>query len=98
MKDTTGSLEVGILAKGRKEYTKYLETGAKLTPQGAIRANCYQCMGGYEDGKVDCGITHCPLHPYMPYRKMEQTHPKKERTEKQREADGKLALRSRGAR
>ena len=34
----------------------------------AILAKCYDCMGFYEDGTMDCGCSDCPLHFWMPYR------------------------------
>lgn len=33
-----------------------------------MRAKCHDCMGGYVDGgRDDCGVTACPLYPWMPY-------------------------------
>lgn len=55
-----------ILAKGKKELLKHLR-GERLTSTEAIKARCYECMGGYGDNKVDCMISACPLHPMMPY-------------------------------
>jgi len=37
----------------------------------AIQWQCHQCMGEYQDGKVDCEITYCSLYEWMPYRKLE---------------------------
>lgn len=54
--------------QGRKELAKHLQ-GKRTTPQGAMRAKCYECMGYYADGAVDCGIQDCPIYPWMPYRK-----------------------------
>ena len=59
----------GKTAKGKNEYLSYLEHNTKLPPKQAILAQCYQCLGCYADGKVDCEIPDCPLYPYMPYRK-----------------------------
>ena len=39
----------------------------KPTRALAIRAQCHECMGGYIDGRVDCGSTKCSLYPWMPY-------------------------------
>ena len=61
-------LEVGISAKGKNELIKHL-TGKRLTRGQAILAKCYDCMGGFNDGKQDCEITECSLYPFMPYRK-----------------------------
>ncbi|MEW6586256.1 MAG: hypothetical protein AB1442_11685 [Nitrospirota bacterium] len=42
--------------------------GNPLQRGQAIRARCYDCMGDYADGKVDCLMPMCPLYGYMPYR------------------------------
>ena len=62
-----GDVMKGIRAVGRKELSRHLE-GKRLTSRQAIYGKCYDCMGGYIDGRVDCGIKRCSLHPYMPYR------------------------------
>ena len=59
--------EDGMLAKGKKELLSHLE-GRNITQKQSIVAMCYDCMGYYADGKQDCGVTSCPLHPFMPYR------------------------------
>jgi hypothetical protein len=56
----------GKMAKGKKELIKYLE-GGRLTLKQAVNARCYDCMGFYADGKVDCNMPHCSLHPFMPH-------------------------------
>ena len=56
----------GKTAKGKKELIKYLE-GGRLTLKQAVNARCYDCAGFYADGKVDCNMPHCSLHPFMPY-------------------------------
>ena len=84
----------GKTAKGKNEYLSYLEHSMKLPPKQAILAQCYQCLGCYADGKVDCEIPDCPLYPYMPYRKgVEKV--KRVMSEKQQESLRKLvSLRS----
>ena len=57
---------IGISARGRKELENHL-AGKRLTAKQAAYAKCYDCMGGFVDGKVDCGVTGCPLYGYMPY-------------------------------
>lgn len=57
----------GLSAKGRREVLKHLD-GGRLTMKQMIQAKCYDCMGFYADGKVDCKIPSCPLYPVMPYR------------------------------
>ena len=54
-------------AMGRREFLRSLE-GVKLSFKQACIAKCYDCMSYYEDGKVDCLITDCPLYLFMPYR------------------------------
>ena len=56
-------------AKGNKELIKYLN-GGKLSPKQMILAKCFECMGNYADGKVDCALNDCPLYPMMPYGKL----------------------------
>jgi hypothetical protein len=58
---------IGIKAQGRQELKKHL-AGTKLTRGEAILGKCYDCMGGYADGKMDCLLSDCPLYNYMPYR------------------------------
>ena len=43
----------------------------KVTPHQAILLQCHECLGYYRDGKSDCGVQHCPLYTWMPYRKLE---------------------------
>lgn len=56
----------GKTARGQKELLKHL-AGGKLTFKQAIYAKCYECCGYFSDGKIDCNMQHCPLHPFMPY-------------------------------
>lgn len=66
--DTLRDVErYGKRAVGRSEFCDYLR-GGKLTRGEAIRAKCYDCMGFYRDGLVDCEIQRCPLYPYRSYR------------------------------
>ena len=66
MSDLKGLVRNGMLAQGRNEIQKYLD-GKRLTQKQAIKSKCYDCMGGYADGKVDCKIKDCTLYPFMPY-------------------------------
>jgi len=61
----------GIKAKGRKELLRYHKE-ERLTYKQAILACCYECMGGYTDGKYSCGVRGCPLYPFMPYREVDK--------------------------
>ncbi len=57
----------GIMAVGKRAIEKHA-AGKRLTYKNAGLAKCYECMGGYVDGRFDCRIPDCPLHPSMPYR------------------------------
>ena len=57
----------GMAARGRKDLIRHFE-GKPLQRGQAIRAKCYDCMGYYADGRVDCLIPTCPLHGFMFYR------------------------------
>lgn len=63
-----GVIALGITAQGRNELIAHRE-GRKLTRGQAIKAKCYECAGGFTDGKADCAIPHCPLYSFMAYRK-----------------------------
>jgi hypothetical protein len=57
-----------------KHYQGYLEIkkhlgGELLTMKNGIKAKCYDCMGFYEDGAIDCKVPTCPLYNFMPYNK-----------------------------
>jgi hypothetical protein len=61
------TVESSPLAKGKNEYLRYLN-GKNITKSEAILGNCYLCIGYASDGKCDCKMPLCPLHPWMPYR------------------------------
>lgn len=56
-----------IQARGKGELQKHL-AGKKIIRSQATLAFCFDCMGGYSDGKQSCEIPKCPLYPWMPYR------------------------------
>lgn len=56
-----------IKSAGNSLYLKYLK-GERLTHLQLINAKCAECTAGFADGRVDCKITTCLLHQYMPYR------------------------------
>lgn len=56
----------GKTARGQKELIKHL-SGERLTLKQAVNAHCYGCCGYFSDGKVDCMMNACPLHPFMTY-------------------------------
>ena len=58
--------QYGKTARGKNELLKHL-SGQRLTLKQAVLAHCYDCAGYYADGKVDCNMPHCPLHPFMAY-------------------------------
>jgi hypothetical protein len=47
------------------------EVMAKVTFRNAILLQCHQCMGFYQEGKIDCEVTNCSLYSFMPYAKKE---------------------------
>jgi hypothetical protein len=55
---------------GKNAYLSQL-AGEDIGRADAVVAKCAECCGGYQDGKVDCGVSLCPLYPWMPYRKAE---------------------------
>ncbi|KAF0218564.1 MAG: hypothetical protein FD174_2864 [Geobacteraceae bacterium] len=61
--------------RGKAALLKFLR-GGKLTPMEAIKAKCYDCCCGYDDGGYDCGIESCPLRALMPYCDVEIDKPK----------------------
>jgi len=42
--------------------------GARPSMPEAIKAKCFDCTAQFFDGRRDCEINGCPLHPRMPYR------------------------------
>lgn len=62
-----GILESGIAIGGRGQYARYV-SGEPISPREAMKAMCYSCMGGFSDGKADCGVVVCPLYPWQPFR------------------------------
>lgn len=59
---------VGQSGIGKQSLLQYLK-GKQLHRKKSIEAKCYECMGYYADGRVDCLIPDCPLYPYNPYSK-----------------------------
>jgi hypothetical protein len=58
----------GKTARGKNELLKHLE-GGRLTLKQAVNAYCYGCGGYFADGKQDCNMSKCSLHPFMAYNK-----------------------------
>jgi hypothetical protein len=52
---------------GSKDLARYHKTGKPLGKTAAIKAKCVDCMSDYADGRIDCTVADCPLHPFMPY-------------------------------
>jgi hypothetical protein len=65
-------------------YLKYLN-GDTLSPTQALKAHCYECMGYYADGNIDCEMPLCSLHPFMPYNKDKKKKHTKIMTEEQKD-------------
>lgn len=83
----------GITAKGRNEFEKHLK-GEKLNKSQAIQAKCYECMGGYADGKGDCKISNCPLYPWMFYKEGGAVKRELSEEEKKRRAENLKKVRA----
>ncbi len=66
MKELNNIRKNGKTARGQKELIKHL-SGERLTLKQAVLAQCYYCAGYFADGKVDCNMPHCSLHPFMAY-------------------------------
>lgn len=49
-------------------HLKAHREGKRLTQRQVILAKCAECACEYHDGKADCEIQGCPLHPWQPYR------------------------------
>lgn len=60
-------LEYGVASTGKTQYGRYI-AGERLTQRQAILAKCFECTNGFADGRRDCLVMTCPLHPFMPYR------------------------------
>ncbi len=54
-------------SRGRRYLTDHMG-GKRLTQRQAILAKCCDCMGYHADGRLDCRMPHCSLHPFRPYR------------------------------
>ena len=54
--------------QGEDAYFRFLK-GGKITRREAMLAKCYECMGGYDDGKMDCCGESCPIFPFYPYKR-----------------------------
>ena len=52
---------------GQKHWQNH-KKGKRLGVDEAALAKCYDCMGAYADGVMDCKTSDCPLYPWMPYR------------------------------
>lgn len=56
---------------GRQNTIKYL-SGDMLSARQSIISHCFDCSGGYVDGRNDCEVPWCSLYPFMPYGKMKK--------------------------
>jgi hypothetical protein len=55
----------------RIQVQNMAKTKQNVTRKAAILAHCWECMGNYIDGKLDCENTRCALYSFMPYRKLD---------------------------
>jgi len=58
--------------QGKRELLQHLD-GNVIPKYQALKAKCYDCMGGYPEGAMDCELFRCPLYHYMPYKGKELT-------------------------
>ena len=62
----------GKKAKGKLPLIRHLE-GKRITRKDAIDAKCYECNGYCADGVEECNIRDCPLWPYSPFRRKDES-------------------------
>lgn len=62
--------KMGLKSQGKKLMLKHLD-GERLSASQAIKAKCFDCCGGFADGRLPCEITSCPLIKWYPYNKPE---------------------------
>ncbi len=53
-------------AQGLKKILTHLAS-QRLSFKQAVAAHCYDSVGFYADRKTDCGMKHCPLHPFIAF-------------------------------
>ena len=59
--------EHGVTSRGKTQMLRHLN-GEKLTRNQSISAKCFDCMGWYQDGRLDCRMPDCPLYPFRSYK------------------------------
>lgn len=59
--------EHGVTSRGKTQMLRHLN-GDKLTRNQSISAKCFDCMGWYQDGRLDCRMPNCPLFPFRSYK------------------------------
>lgn len=62
--------------RGKKELIAHL-LGEDLTPRKMVIAKCYDCMGHFTDGSMDCKAPACPCYQLMPYREIKPERQRK---------------------
>lgn len=53
---------------GKTQLDRHL-AGIPIPRLEAVKAKCFECMGGYVEGLNDCEVPKCPLYWFMPYRR-----------------------------
>jgi hypothetical protein len=74
--ERTKMAEAGLQTPGRAQLLRHL-AGETLTARQAVLAKCADCTAGYQDGKQDCRMPHCPLYSFAPYREVKAERVKK---------------------
>jgi len=61
------SIQRSPKCSGKQELLAHM-AGKTISRKQAMQAKCFECCNGFIDGRVDCGISDCPLYAWMPYR------------------------------
>jgi hypothetical protein len=56
----------GMKSQGKRLMLKHLNN-ERLSASQAIKAKCFDCCGGFADGRQPCKISSCPLIKWYPF-------------------------------
>lgn len=82
-------LTYGMKASGRRELLAH-SRGTRITARARCKAQCYHCMGYFQDGKEDCHNPQCPMYPLMPYKGRESVYAREERERAEAHSRGEV--------
>ena len=57
----------GAASQGKTAFIKFI-TGKPIARKEAALAKCFECMGYFQDGRIDCQGYDCPLYLFYPYK------------------------------